>query len=114
MSRKLNSIDNTCRYRPRLYYRGISLLSVPGKILPKVLLNLLQPLSESIILETQCGFRPGRNTKDMISSAQRLQEKCREQGRDICLAFIDLTKAFESEEEEETLFVNDIVTVGAV
>ena len=34
-------------------YRGISLLSVAGKILAKVLLNQLQPLSESIIPETQ-------------------------------------------------------------
>ena len=33
-------------------YRGISLLSVAGKILAKVLLNRLQALSESIIPET--------------------------------------------------------------
>ena len=38
--------------------RGISLLSVAGKILAKVLLNRLQPLSESILHETQCGFLP--------------------------------------------------------
>ena len=50
-------------------YRGISLLSVAGKILAKVLLNRLQPLSESNIPETQCGFRPGRGTTDMIFSA---------------------------------------------
>ena len=78
-------------------YRGISLLSVAEKILAKVLLNRLLPLSESIIPETQCGFRPGRGTTDMIFSAQQVQENCREQGRDICLAFIDITKAFDSE-----------------
>ena len=77
-------------------YRGISLLSVAGKILAKVLLNRLQPLSESIVPVTQCGFRPGRGTTDMISSARQVQEKCREQGRDLCLAFIDLTNAFDS------------------
>ena len=77
-------------------HRGISLLSVTGKILAKVLLNRLQPLSESIIPETQCGFRSGRGTRDMIFSARQVQEKCREQGRDLCLAFIDLTKAFDS------------------
>ena len=63
-------------------YRGISLLSVAGKILATVLLNRLQPLSESIIPETQCGFRPGRGTTDMIFSSRQVQEKCREQGRD--------------------------------
>ena len=81
-------------------YRGISLLSVAGKILAKVLLNRLQPLSESIIPETQCGFRPGRGTTDMSFSARQVQEKCREQGRDLCLAFIDLTKAFDSVNRE--------------
>ena len=44
-------------------YRGISMLSVAGKILAKVLLNRLQPLSESIIPETQCGFRAGREPR---------------------------------------------------
>ena len=62
-------------------YRGISLLPVAGKILAKVPLNRLQPLSESIIPETQCGFRPGRDTTDMICSACQVQEICREQGR---------------------------------
>ena len=81
-------------------YRGISLLSVAGKILAKVLLNRLQPLSETIIPETQCGFRPGRGTTDMIFPARQVQEKCREQGRDLCLAFIDLTKAFDSVNRE--------------
>ena len=32
----------------------------------------------------------------MIFSARQVQAKCREQGRDLCLAFIDLTKAFDS------------------
>ena len=50
--------------------------------------------------ETQCGFRPGRGATDMIFSAHQVQEKCREQGRDICLAFIDLTKAFDSVNRE--------------
>ena len=81
-------------------YRGISMLSVAGKILAKVLLNRLQPLSESIIPETECGFRPGRGTTDMILSARQVQEKCREQGRDLCLACIDLSKAFDSVNRE--------------
>ena len=73
-------------------YSGISLLSVAGKILA-IFLNRLQPLLESIIPETQCGFRPGRGTTDMMFSVRQVQDKCREQGRDLCLAFIDLTNA---------------------
>ena len=77
-------------------FRGISLLTVAGKILTKVLLNRLQPLSESILPETQCSFRPTRGTADMIFAACQVQEKGRDQRRDLCFAIIDLTKAFDS------------------
>ena len=77
-------------------FRGISLLSVAGKILAKDLLNGLQPLSESILPETQCGFRPTRGTADMIFTALEVQEKFLEQRCDLCFAVIDLTKAFDS------------------
>ena len=36
----------------------------------------------------------------MIFSARQVQEKCREQGRDSCLALADLTKAFDSVNRE--------------
>ena len=41
-------------------------------------------------------FRRGRSTIDMIFVARLLQEKCREQSRELYLAFIDLTKAFDT------------------
>ena len=77
-------------------YRGISLLSTTGKILARVLANRLLPLSEEVLPESQCGFRPSRGTTDMIFSVRQLQEKCREQGLPLYMAFIDLTKAFDS------------------
>ena len=46
--------------------------------------------------ESQCGFRRARSTTDMIFVARLLQEKCREQHRDLFIAFIDLTKAFDT------------------
>ena len=59
-------------------HRGISLLSIAGKILAKILLNRLNvhldqagPLSES-----QCGVREDRGTIDMIFTARQLQEQC--------------------------------------
>jgi len=77
---------------------GISLLSIPGKILAHVILNrLTKHVSENSILpESQCGFRSGRGTMDMIFTACHLQEKCHEQQRELYAAFIDLTKAFDS------------------
>ena len=72
--------------------RGISLLSVVGIVFA---LGRLQILVERIYLESQCGFRTGRSTIDLIFSVRQLQEKCREQRRPLCIGFIDLTKAFD-------------------
>ena len=76
-------------------YRGISLLSIVGKVYARVLLVRLQKLAERIYPESQCGFRAERSTVDMIFSLRQLQEKCREQRMPLYVAFIDLTKAFD-------------------
>ena len=79
-------------------HRGISLLSIAGKILARVLLNRLSKHLETSALfpESQCGFRSGRGTADMIFAARQLQEKCIEQYKDLYTTFIDLTKAFDT------------------
>jgi len=77
-------------------YRGISLLSTAGKILSGILNMRLQTIAESILPESQSGFRPGRGTTDMIFSVRQLQEKCIEQNKPLYMAFIDITKAFDT------------------
>ena len=76
-------------------YRGISLLSIAGKILARILATRLQPLSEEILPESQYGFRPFRGTVDAIFTARQLQEKSREHHLPLYMAFIDLSKAFD-------------------
>ena len=78
-------------------YRGISLLAIVGKILAKIMLaRLAKLIAEKVLPETQCGFRRDRSTTDMIFVANQLLEKCREQHQDIYIAFVDLSKAFDS------------------
>nr|AOE48155.1 hypothetical protein [Eumigus monticolus] len=77
-------------------YRGISLLSCLGKLIARILANRILSLVEKILPESQCGFRPSRGTTDLIFTARQLQEKCREQNRPLYIAFIDLSKAFDS------------------
>jgi len=60
-------------------YRGISLLSIAGKILARILLNRIQIVAEIILPESQCG------TIDMIFCARQLQEKSKEQQKPIFL-----------------------------
>ena len=72
-------------------YRGISLLSVIGKLFARVALKRLQVLAERVYPESQCGFRANRSTIDTVFSLRQLQEKCREQRQPLFVAFIDLT-----------------------
>ena len=83
-------------------HRGISLLSIAGKILARVLLNRLNEHLErsGLLPESQCGFRKNRGTTDMIFTARQLQEKCQEQNVDLYMTFVDLTKAFDTVNRE--------------
>ncbi len=77
--------------------RGISLHSVAGKVLARVMLvSLTKNITERILPESQCGFRKDRSTSDMIFVLRQLQEKAREQNKDLFIAFIDLAKTFDT------------------
>lgn len=60
-------------------YRGISLLSVPGKILSRILYNRMAVLGDIFLRDGQCGFQKKRSTIDMIFAARQLVEKAIEQ-----------------------------------
>ncbi|XP_047469177.1 uncharacterized protein LOC125025249 [Penaeus chinensis] len=71
-------------------HRGISLLSIVGKILARALLNRIIKH-----LESQCGFRAGRGTVD-TSAVRQLSENSQEQHQDLYMTFVDLTMAFDT------------------
>ena len=78
-------------------YRGIALLCVVGKVLSRIMLTrVINHIANVVLQESQCGFRTGRGTADMIFSARQLQEKCKEQRVGLYHVFIDLTKAFDT------------------
>ena len=79
-------------------HRGISLLSIVGEILTKILLNRLNAHfdQKGLIPESQCGFRTDRGTIDMIFTTRQLQKKCQEQNVDLYMTFVDVTKAFDT------------------
>jgi len=77
--------------------RGISLLSAAGKVLAKVMLHrLVNAISENLLPESQSGFRAGRSTVEMIFTSRQLQEKCREQHKNLFIVFVDFSKAFDT------------------
>ena len=72
-------------------YRGITLLSIAGKILARVLLNRLIPtIAQENTSESQCGLRSNRGTVGIIFVLRQIQEKCREQNMGLYPAFVDL------------------------
>ena len=77
-------------------YRGISLLSVPGKVLALVLLERLQAVIDPQLSETQCGFQKGRGTIDQIWVTRQVLEKAVEYKVPVHLCFVDLSKAYDS------------------
>ena len=48
------------------YYRTVSLICQPSKVMLKIILNRLKPQAEGIIVEEQAGFRAGRSTTKQI------------------------------------------------
>ena len=76
-------------------YRAISLLSVAGKVMARVVLSRLNTLADRVYPESQCGFLSGRSTVDTVFTLRQLQKQCVEQNRPLLMAFIDLTKAFD-------------------
>ena len=78
-------------------YRGITLLSIAGKILVRVLLNrLILMLAQEDMPDSQCRFRSNRRTVDIFFVLRQIQEKCREQNMGLYAVFVDLTKAFDT------------------
>ncbi len=62
-------------------YRGISLLSIPGKVYGKVITERVQRLTEEKISEEQRGLRKGRGCVDQIFSFRMVVKKMLAKGK---------------------------------
>ncbi|KAK3556337.1 hypothetical protein QTP70_007103 [Hemibagrus guttatus] len=76
-------------------YRGITLLSLPGKVYSRVLERRVRPLVKPWIQEEQCGFRPSRGTLDQLYTLHRVLEGSWEFAQPVHMCFVDLEKAFD-------------------
>ena len=76
-------------------YRGIALLSVPEKVLCKIIQKRLAERAEETLRKSQCGFRIGRGCVAQIFMLRIMAEKAREFNTSLYLAFVDLKKAYD-------------------
>jgi hypothetical protein len=73
-------------------YRGISLLSVIYKVFSK----RLNPYTEVILGDYQCGFRRDRSTTHQIFALKNILEKCYEYNITLHHLFTDFKQAYDS------------------
>ena len=59
-------------------FRGIALLSVPGKVFCRFLQNRMKEKVNRMLRENQCGFRQGLGCADQLFSLRMLMERARE------------------------------------
>ena len=81
-------------------YRGITLLSVPGKVLAHLLLMRVRSQLLKYQRPEQSGFTPGKSTTDRILALRVLVERRLEFRQGLLAAYVDLKKAFDSVHRE--------------
>ena len=74
--------------------RGISLLSVVGKVHGTILINRIRDETENVIAEVQSGFR-SRGCTNQIFIGRQICEKYLGKGKDVYFAFLDEEKRYD-------------------
>ena len=77
-------------------HRGIMLLSIPGKIVSKIILNRMKETVDKLLRNNQAGFRSNKSCTDQISSLRIILEQSTEFNTPLYINFIDYSKAFDS------------------
>ena len=83
-------------------YRVITLplLSVPGKVFNRVLLNRMKNIVDPELRDEQAGFRQNRSCTDQIATLRIIVEQSLEWNSPLYINFIDYEKAFDSVDRE--------------
>ena len=76
-------------------YCTIGLISHASKVMLRIFQASLQQYMNWGLPDAQAGFRKGRGTRDQIANICWIIKKAREFQKNICLCFIDYTKAFD-------------------
>ena len=82
-------------------HRTISLMSHVTKILLRIIMMRVRNKIKPEIAEEQCGFVEGKGTSNAILKLRTLIERSLEVNKDVCLCFIDYTKAFDRVRHDE-------------
>ena len=81
-------------------FRGITLLSVPGKVLNRIILERMKGEVDKTLREEQAGFRQDRSCTDQIATLRIIVEQSIEWNSSLYVNFVDYEKAFDSLDRE--------------
>ena len=73
-------------------YRGISLLSVVGKVFADILLQRLKRIADKVYPQSQSSYRENRSTIDGIFTLRQLMEKTKEQRQNLYIVLSTLPR----------------------
>ena len=82
-------------------WRGISLLSVAGKVFTHIILERLVSVVDGKISQTQAGFRKARGCADQIFTLRRVMEQAKVKKVPLYMCFIDLKAAYDTVKRSE-------------
>ena len=77
-------------------WRGITLLSIPSKIMSKIIISRMTDAVDHLLRKEQAGFRKGRGCIDHIFALRNIIEQSTEWQRQLYINFVDFAKAFDS------------------
>ncbi|VDP64214.1 unnamed protein product [Schistosoma curassoni] len=77
-------------------YRGITLLSIPGKVFNRLLLNRMKNAVDAKLRDQQAGFRKYQSCTDQIATLWIILEQSVEWNSSLYINFIDYEKASDS------------------
>ncbi|KAL8567075.1 hypothetical protein ACOMHN_027502 [Nucella lapillus] len=81
-------------------WRGIMLLSIPGKVLSRIILERLKTALDKTLRDEQAGFRQDRSCTDHIATMRIIIEQSLEWQTPLYNIFVDFQKAFDSVDRE--------------
>ena len=77
-------------------WRGIMLLSIPGKVLTRIMLERLKTTLDKRLRDEQAGFRQDRSCTDHVATMRIIIEQSLEWQAPLYAVFVDFQKAFDS------------------
>ena len=77
-------------------YRGVTLMSVPGKVFNRILLERMRDAVDVRLRDHQVGFRRDRCCTDQVATLRIIVEQSLEWNSSLYVNFVDFLKAFDS------------------